>query len=99
MPSMGVAYRVARQELLVEFERIYLLALLERYGTDLVGAAREAELPVEELAQMVRVHTRPYFLKRVREFYGEKLRAADAERIADELIALELSGPAPKRAA
>jgi hypothetical protein len=102
MPSKGVPYRVARHEMLVEFERVYLLSLLERWGTDLDGAAREAELPVEELAQMVRTHTRPYFLARVREFYGEKLRPAHAERIADELLSLELAsadGPAPKRAA
>jgi hypothetical protein len=102
MPSQGLPYRIARHELLVEFERIYLLSLLERWGTDLAGAAREAELPVEELAQMVRTHTRPYFLARVRQFYGDKLRQADAERIADELLTLELQsaeGPAPKRAA
>lgn len=102
MPSQPVPFRVARHDLLVEFERTYLLSLLERWGSDLVGAAREAELPVEELVQMVRAHTRPYVVRRVRAFYGDKLRAADAERIADELLALELAsidGPAPKRAA
>jgi hypothetical protein len=101
MPN-GVPYRVARAELLAEFERIYLLSLLERWGMDLAGAAREAELPVDELARLLRTHTRPWFVERVREFYGDKLRAADAERIADELLALELAsladGPAPKAA-
>lgn len=102
MPSQIVPYRIARHELLVEFERTYLLSLLERWGADLVGAAHEAELPVEELAEMVRAHTRPYVLERVRSFYGDKLRRADVERIADELLTLELAsidGPAPKRAA
>ena len=91
MPSQGVSYRVARRELLEEFERTYLLSLLEKHGIDLRAAAREAELPLEELTTLVRKHTRPYFIARVQRFYGEKLRLEDAGKIADELITLQLS--------
>ena len=91
MPSEGVPYRVARREMLDEFERIYLLSLLERHGIDLRAAAREAELPLEELITLVRKHTRPYFVARVQRFYGDKLRTEDAGRIADELLTMQLS--------
>ena len=91
MPVEGVPYRVARGELLDEFERIYLLSLLEKHGIDLRAAAREAELPLDELTELVRKHTRPYFIERVQKFYGDKLRIADAMRIADELLTLQLS--------
>ena len=91
MPSEGVPYRVARRELLTEFERIYLLSLLERHGIDLRAAAREAELPLDELTTMVRKHTRPYFIARVRAFYGRKLPDQEACRIADEILSLQLS--------
>ena len=91
MTSEGVPYRIARRELLEEFERIYLLSLLEKHGIDLRAAAREAELPLEELTTLVRKHTRPYFIARVQKFYGEKLRSEDAGRIADELLTMQLS--------
>ena len=91
MPSAGVPYCVARRELLDEFERIYLLSLLEKHGIDLRAAAHEAGLPIEELNELVRKHTRPYFIARVQKFYGEKLRSDDAERIADGLLTLQLS--------
>jgi hypothetical protein len=91
MPSEGVSFRVARRELLDEFERIYLLSLLERHGIDLRAAAREAELPLGQLTTLVRKHTRPYFIARVQKFYGEKLRNDDARRIADELLTLQLT--------
>ncbi len=91
MPSAGVPYRVARRELLDEFERIYLLSLLEKHGIDLVAAAREADLPLDELTNLVRKHTRPYFIARVQKFYGDKLRDDDARRIADELLTMQLS--------
>ena len=91
MPSEGVPYHVARRELLTEFERVYLLSLLERHGIDLRAAAREAELPLVELTTMVRKHTRPYFIARVRAFYGTKLRNEEACRIADEILELQLS--------
>jgi hypothetical protein len=91
MPSAAVPYRVARRELLDEFERIYLLSLLEKHGIDLAAAAREAGLPLDELVDMVRKHTRPYFVARVQQFYGNKLRSDDALRIADELLALQLA--------
>lgn len=91
MPSEGVPYRVARRELLDEFERIYLLSLLERHGIDLRAAAREAELPLEQLTTLVRKHTRPYFIARVQKFYGDQLRQDEARRIADELLTLQLS--------
>jgi hypothetical protein len=91
MPTEGVSYRVARRELLDEFERIYLLSLLEKHGIDLRAAAREADLPLDELVALVRKHTRPYFIARVQKFYGEKLRSDDALRIADELLTLQLS--------
>lgn len=91
MPSEGVPYRVARRELLEEFERVYLLSLLEKHGIDLRAAAREAELPLEELITLVRKHTRPYFVARVQKFYGDKLRNEDAGRIADELLTMQLS--------
>ena len=91
MTSEGVPYQVARRELLEEFERIYLLSLLEKHGIDLRAAAREAELPFDELVALVRKHTRPYFVARVQKFYGDKLREADALRIADELLAMQLS--------
>jgi hypothetical protein len=91
MPSAGVPYRVARRELLDEFERIYLLSLLEKHGIDLAAAAREADLPLDELTSLVRKHTRPYFIARVQKFYGDKLRDDDARRIADELLTLQLS--------
>ena len=91
MSTEGISYRVARRELLDEFERIYLLSLLEKHGIDLRAAAREADLPLDELIELVRKHTRPYFIARVQRFYGDKLRAADALRIADELLSLQLS--------
>jgi hypothetical protein len=91
MLSAGVPYRVARRELLDEFERIYLLSLLEKHGIDLAAAAREADLPLDELTSLVRKHTRPYFIARVQKFYGDKLRDDDARRIADELLTLQLS--------
>jgi hypothetical protein len=91
MLSEGLPYRVARRELLDEFERIYLLALLEKHGIDLRAAAREAELPIEELTMLVRKHTRPYFIARVQKFYSEKLREEDAARIADELLTMQLN--------
>ncbi len=85
-----VPFRAARRQLLAEFERNYLLALLERHGMDIHAAAREAEMPVAKLHALVRKHTRPYFIARVRAFYGEKLRG-DVERIAWELMRLELA--------
>jgi len=91
MLSAGVPYRVARRELLDEFERIYLLSLLEKHGIDLAAAAREADLPLDELTSLVRKHTRPYFIARVQKFYGDKLRSEEAGRIADELLTLQLS--------
>ncbi|HEX6838542.1 MAG TPA: hypothetical protein VF334_18320 [Polyangia bacterium] len=91
MPSAGVPYRIVRRELLDEFERNYLLSLLEKHGIDLRAAAREAGIPFEELVEMVRRHTRPYFIARVQKFYGNKLRSDDALRIADELLTLQLS--------
>lgn len=91
MLSAGVPYRVARRELLDEFERIYLLSLLEKHGIDLAAAAREADLPLDELTNLVRKHTRPYFIARVQRFYGDKLRDDDARRIADELLTMQLS--------
>ena len=91
MPSAGVPYRVVRRELLDEVERTYLLSLLEKHGIDLRAAAREAGLPLEELTELVRKHTRPYFIARVQQFYGNKLRSDDALRIADELLTLQLS--------
>jgi hypothetical protein len=90
MPSERVAYRVARRELLTEFERKYLLELLERNGMDIRSAALEAELPVRELMALVRKHLRPFFLERVRRFYGTKLRNEEARRIADQLLSMEL---------
>jgi len=91
MLSQGTPFRVARRELLDEFERIYLLSLLEKHGIDLRAAAREADLPLEELTTLVRKHTRPYFIARVQKFYGDKLRSEEAGRIADELLTLQLS--------
>ena len=91
MPTAGVSYRAARRELLTEFERIYLVSLLERHGIDLRAAAREAELPLSTLTTMVRKHTRPYFIARIRAFYGKRLRSEEAGRIADELLAVELA--------
>ena len=91
MSLQGVPYRVARRELLDEFERIYLLSLLEKHGIDLRAAAREADLPLDELTGLVRKHTRPYFVARVQKFYGDKLRSDDARRIADELLTLQLT--------
>ncbi len=91
MPSEGVPYRIARRELLTEFERVYLLTLLERHGIDLQAAAREAELPLRELTSLVRKHTRPYFIARVRAFYGDKLRDQEARRIADRLLTMQLA--------
>ncbi|HWE30231.1 MAG TPA: hypothetical protein VHB97_19630 [Polyangia bacterium] len=91
MPSEGLPYRVARRELLDEFERIYLLSLLEKHGIDLRAAAREADLPLDELTTLVRKHTRPYFIARVQKFYGDKLRSDHAQRIADELLTRQLT--------
>jgi hypothetical protein len=91
MPSEAVSYQVARRELLEEFERIFLLSLLEKHGIDLRAAAREAGLSIDELTTMVRKHTRPYFIQRVQKFYGDKLRSDDAGRIADELLTMQLS--------
>jgi hypothetical protein len=91
MPSEGVPYRVACRELLDEFERIYLLSLLEKHGIDLRAAAREAGLPLDELTDLLRKHMRPYFIARVQKFYGDKLRDEAASRIADELLSLQLS--------
>ena len=89
--AAAVSFRTARRELLVEFERIYLLSLLERHGTDLKAAAREADLPLRTFTALVRKHTRPYVLARVRAFYGSTLPSADARRIADQLLQLELA--------
>jgi hypothetical protein len=83
----ATSFRVAREG----FERAYLLELLERHHMDLEAAAREAELPVEELEALVRKHVRPYFIERVRRFYGEKLGGGEAGRIADHLLSLELA--------
>lgn len=91
MPSEAVPYQVARRELLEEFERIYLVSLLEKHGIDLRAAAREAGLSLDELKSLVRKHTRPYFIARVQKFYGDKLRSDDAGRIADELLTMQLS--------
>ena len=91
MPSEALSYRVARRELIEEFERVYLLSLLERHGIDLRAAAREAQLPLDELVELVRKHTRPYFVARVQKFYGDKLRSEEARRIADELLTLQLT--------
>ena len=91
MPSANLPYRVVRRELLDEFERVYLLSLLEKHGIDLRGAAREAGLALDELTELVRKHTRPYCVARVQQFYGNKLRSDDALRIADELLRLQLS--------
>jgi hypothetical protein len=90
MPTPGVPYHTARRELLTEFERIYLLSLLERHGIDLRAAAREAHLPLRTLTTLVRKHTRPYFIARVQSFYGDRLRPEEARRIADEILALQL---------
>lgn len=89
--SERVPFRVARRELLTEFERTYLLQLLERHGMNIEAAAREAQIPVARLYALVRKHTRPYFIERVRAFYGRKLRPHEARRIADQLLTLELS--------
>jgi hypothetical protein len=89
--SERVPFGEARRALLTEFERTYLLQLLERHGLDLHAAAREAQIPMRRLHALVRKHTRPYFIERVRAFYGRKLRPHQARRIADQLLALELS--------
>jgi hypothetical protein len=91
MPTTGVPFHTARRELLTEFERIYLVSLLERHGIDLRAAAKEARLPLRTLTTLVRKHTRPYFIARVQAFYGERLRAGEANRIADEILELQLS--------
>jgi hypothetical protein len=91
--AAAVPFRTARRELLVEFERVYLLELLERHGSDLKAAAREAGLPLRRFTALVRKHTRPYVLARVRAFYGSALPSADARRIADQLLQLELTTP------
>jgi hypothetical protein len=67
-----------------------VLSLLERHGNNLRAAAREAGITVAELRAKLREHTRPYFIERVRNFYGEKLRRTEVERVADQLMALEL---------
>jgi hypothetical protein len=67
-----------------------VLSLLERHGNNLRAAAREAGMSLTELRALLREHTRPYFIERVRAFYGEKLRGGDVERVADQLLALEL---------
>jgi hypothetical protein len=86
-----IPFQAARRQLLTEFERTYLLELLERHGMDIHAAAREAEIPVQRLSALVRKHTRPYFIARVRDFYGRKLAPAEARRIADQLLSLELA--------
>lgn len=88
--SERVPYREARRRMLADFERNYLLELLERHGMNIDAAAREAGLPVGKLHALVRKHTRPYFLARVRAFYGAKLRPSHARRIADQLLSMEL---------
>jgi hypothetical protein len=57
---------------------------------DIHSAALEAEMPVRTLLALVRKHTRPYFLARVRAFCGRKLRSVEARRIADQLLTMEL---------
>ena len=89
--SERVPFGVARRQLLTEFERSYLLQLLERHALNLEAAAREAQLPVTKLHALVRKHMRPYYMERVRAFYGHNLRPRHARRIADQLLTLELS--------
>jgi hypothetical protein len=71
-------------------EATFVLSLLERHGADLEAAAAEAKMTVPELHALVRKHTRPWFIERVRRFYGEKLDGHEAGRIADHLLLLEL---------
>jgi len=71
-------------------EAAFVLALLERHGADLPAAALEANLSLDQLRALVRKHTRPWFIERVRAFYGEKLDRGEASRIADHLLGLEL---------
>jgi hypothetical protein len=71
-------------------EAAFVLSLLERHGADLAAAAVEANLSLNELHALVRKHTRPWFIERVRAFYGEKLDGSEAGRIADHLLLLEL---------
>jgi molybdenum-dependent DNA-binding transcriptional regulator ModE len=94
MSHAKVSFGTARRQMVAEFERTYLLQLLERHGMDLHAAAREAQLPVRRLHAMVRKHTRPYYVERVNAFYGRKLSGAEARRIADQLLAMELVSPA-----
>jgi hypothetical protein len=75
-------------------EAAYVLALLERHGLDLPAAAEEANLSLGELHALVREHTRPWFIERVRAFYGEKIDGREASRIADHLLLLELNAAA-----
>jgi hypothetical protein len=83
-------FAAARKEHVDDFERAYVVALIERHGFDLRAAAREADLPLDELHALVEKHTRPWFLERVRAFYGEKLDGGEAARIADHLLQMEL---------
>jgi hypothetical protein len=94
MVTQRQAFRVAKRALVERFERTYVLELLERNGMDLAAAAREAKLPIRSLRALVRRHTRPFFVERVRAFYGAGLRASEARRIADHLLSLELTAAA-----
>jgi hypothetical protein len=44
-----------------------------------------------DLRALLRKHTWPYFVKRVRAFYGDKLDLATARQIAEHLQSLELA--------
>lgn len=88
--SARVSFRTARRQLLTQFERSYLLELLERHGMDVAAAAREAQLPLDKLHALLRKHTRAYVIERVHAFYGRQLRSDEARQIADRLLSLEL---------
>jgi hypothetical protein len=80
-------YQIAR----AGFERSYVLELLERHGWNVQAAAREAEMPVDQLQALVHKYTRSFFIAKVNAFYGGKLADEDAARIADHLLELELA--------
>ena len=93
--SARLPFEAARRASLSGFERSYVLQLLARHDLDFDAAAREAQLPVERLHSLVRKHVRPYFIERVRAFYGEKLDGHEVGRVADHLLALELKQTSP----
>jgi hypothetical protein len=56
------------------------------------GVQQEAAADFErELRALLRRHTWPYFVKRVRAFYGDKLDLATAKQVAEHLQSLELA--------